>query len=213
MKKLLIILFFSNMLYAQKTSTDLNYSGMIFSKNHNSVYFLFLDFNYSFENYNFSIGPEITALSGFINTNVISQQPSTEEIFNINELSFGIGITGKYYPKMPVDFLIIQPFIGLNLGLYIDHKPFGITGNLRPCELQYKFDIPFDFYTNFQAGSIIFPQSKLNLIFNIIYQFRYPYIKYLKPNCYDNRTTTYSEYKELVNLSVLFWSAGLRVNF
>ncbi len=207
---ILFMLIFGNC-FAQKYYTSFNYGSLISSKNHYSVSLFKINFNYEFEDYNISIGSAITGLSDKLYSNVISRQPEFPYYLDISGFYYTLGVIVKYYPEFFNVLPSIKPFVGTEVGFYIDNSMRSTNTNLPTCEESYIFDLPNDLYANINFGSVFFPESVLSLIFEIKYRFRNPRITFTVPACQFQGLS--SSYTEKVDLNMLMWSAGLRVNF
>ncbi len=215
MKRILIIVLYFLTLYsifAQKHSIDLNYSGLLTSRNVESVSEYAISGNYFLNEYNLSVGLEFSSIDSKVNFNVLKHPSLLLDVFE--ESAPSLGINTKYYPRILDIQSYLKPFIGFGMGWYLNKKVFGYFGNMVTSleKSSYNFSNSIYPYINFNIGSIIFPENILSFVFNIHYQIRKPKITYTK-NYILNSKSIEEKYTETVDLSVLMWSVGVRVNF
>lgn len=208
----IVVLWLSSNIFAQEYSVAFNYSGLVTGVNNESTSIYVLEGNYKFKEYNFTVGIDITLIDGYVNFNSLNHS-SIKSISRFNEQAPSIGINMKYYPSLFNSTSPLKPYIGFGLGWYLYNGAFGIFDirNLS-CEESYTFSNSDYSYINFEIGSSLFLNKYLSFILGLQYQIRNPKITYKKPNCFDDKSTTYTEYREKVNLGMLLWSIGVQVN-
>lgn len=214
MKNLFLIILFLfliiNNISAQRISIDVQYAGLITGINNNSASLYIIEGNYEFEKLDISIGAEYSFINGSVNSEAISQPL---EFYDINEISSASGLKVKYFPNLFRNIsLLVKPYASIAGGVYLSKSAFGIGGNLLPCEAGYQFSVSNNYYIDLNVGTIIGTKGWFSLIVEVKYRISNPELTYQKPNCFDDKSTTYTEYREKVNLGMLLWSIGVQVN-
>ena len=208
-----ILLIFSTQLLSQDFSVGFNYSGLISGKNYESLSFYNLEAEYEFMKDILSAGLSATSTDSRLNNKFIGNSTPREPY----ETSFKFGIIVKYYPYYYKngDFTL-KAFIGSEIGFYYTSNIKTELNYPSSCESLFSFDQFDKFYSNISLGSIFYPDQILSVIFGIKYQIDNFKTTYEKPNCNyneENWMLTYSKFTEKVNLNVLVWNIGFRVNF
>lgn len=208
-----ILLIFSTQLLSQDFSVGFNYSGLISGKNYESLSFYNLEAEYEFMKNILSAGLSATVSDSRINKSFIKNPPPDDPY----ESSLKVGVQTKYFPYIiRIDSLIIKPFIGIEMGIY---NSIGIVTYLNMpsnCAEQYFFGRnKAGFFTNLNFGSIFYPEQPLSVIFGFKFQINNPTVKYDQPICSETEYGQIGEIRrtEKVNLNVLVWNIGFRVNF
>ena len=140
-----------------------------------------------------------------------------EDLANfVNERLFNLEANIKYYPfKFNVfDSLSIKPFASVGIGTFLIHN-MDIPGGTPSCNELYRVSTNDYISTYFGLGIILFPEN-VNFIFDIKYLIRKPEIDFDKPICEDpvvGPRKSYERYSKTIDLDMLLFNFGVRINF
>ena len=211
---LMCILFLTNITNAQNVSVGFDYSGQITSNNYESVSIYTIGGDFEFEESNLSVGVDFSAFIGEINFKTLAHPSSSLKTFTESVPLIRINV--KYYPSLFEDYLNedIKPYFVVAVGKALIAKSFTTNNNHTfYCGDHYSFSNKQYYYTNIGLGSIFAPTQLVSFLFELQYQFNKPTITYEKPNCSGNFIPdSYSNFTEKVNLNMLFWTFGFRIN-
>ena len=214
--KYLVFLFLSLLLTynsnAQNFSMGFTYSDVVSSKNYASSSVYTLEGDYAILNNYLKFGLTASIVDAKIYKTFIKNPPPLE--IGPTELSYKLGIQIKFYPlTFTNNTSNFKPYIGLELGDYISNYVSTYLNMLPSCEVDYLIHLPNSIYSNVNLGSDIFLDETFGINLSCKYQIFNPTISYEKPNCSAGYATDFIKYKEKVNLNILFWTFGFRINF
>lgn len=205
-----LILISVNNLFGQNFSFGFNYSSILTGRNYNSVSFYSFEWDYGIIHNTLSAGFAVTGVSARIESSFIKNPPPA----NPYELSYKFGIDVKYYPLMDKEnSSSFKPYICVEVGKYISDYISTYFNMLDNCEDDYSIKLPNTIYTDIILGTDIFPNEKIGLNIRCGYQIFNPTINYEKPICIEDMVTGHTKYREKVNLNMLLWSIGFKINF
>lgn len=206
-----ILLIFSSQLLSQDFFVGFNYSGLISGKNYESLSFYNLEAEYEFMKDILSASLCATVNDSRLNNKFISN-PTPREPY---ETSYKLGVQTKYFPFLfKSGEFAVKPYLGIELGIYYSY--FKTYLNMASsCAELYSFETQKSFYSDINLGGIFYPEQPLSVIIGFKYQISNPFIKYSVPICSNEEYGSFGEiwHSEKVNLNVLVWNFGFRVNF
>jgi len=199
---------------AQDFSVGFNYSRLITGKNYVSASLYTLEAEYEFIPNTLSAGFSASGSDTRINKSFIKNPPPD----NAYGSFLKIGVQAKYFPfLLKTNSFTLKPYVGIELGVYNGYGIKTYLGMGSNCAEYYFFGRDNGgFYTTLDLGGIIFPEQPLSFVFGLKYQIDRPTIKYKKPNCSEDGQYSIgerTEHTEKVNLDMLLWSIGFKINF
>jgi hypothetical protein len=205
---ILLSLLIGSFSLAQDISIGFNYSGLLSSKNYESIDIYTIETDAEIISNTLNAGITISLFKGeILNSKTINPTPYKY----IYEDTFKFGFSSKYYfYNYRNNYFGINTYFGLEFGSYLNSDFRSVRSQMISCEEDIRYEKTKDFYAILSLGSILFPEESINIILALQYQFRSLLLKYEIPACEPPYIS--SNFEETVNLNALLFNVGFRIN-